>query len=75
MGNRFLESRAAQSLVTRLAPPFDCRIVEPSLGEVMRDRFRFGVRLTQRVGGAKVERLPADLEKALVGRRFHGSWW
>jgi hypothetical protein len=45
MGNRLLEGRAAQSLVSRLAPPFDCRIVEGGLGEMMGDRFGLGIRV------------------------------
>jgi hypothetical protein len=42
MGDRLLKGRAAQSLIARLAPPFDCKIVEAGLGEVMGDDFRRG---------------------------------
>ena len=68
MGDRLLEGRAAQRLVARLAPPFDRQIVEPGLGEMMRDRFGLGVRLAQRLGRAPMQRLPAALEQAVVGR-------
>ena len=44
MGDRLLEGRAAQRLVARSSPPFDCRIVEPGLGEMMGDRLELGVR-------------------------------
>ncbi len=67
MGNRLLESRAAQSLVASLAPPFDRDIVEPGLCEVMRDRFRLGLQIAQYLGRAAVERLSAALEQAVVG--------
>ena len=42
MGDRFLEGRAAQRLVARLAPPFDREIVEAGFGEMMRDRLGLG---------------------------------
>ena len=68
MGDRLLEGRAAQSLVARLAPPFDCKIVETSLGEMVRDGLRLGLGFDQRFGRAVVQRLTAALEQALVGR-------
>ena len=67
MGDRLLEGRAAQRLVARSSPPFDCPIVEPRLGEMMGDRLGLGVRLAQRLGRAAMERLAAALEQALVG--------
>jgi hypothetical protein len=42
MGDRFLEGRAAQRLVARLAPPFDGEVVEARFGEMMGDDFRLG---------------------------------
>jgi hypothetical protein len=42
MGDRFLKSGAAQSLVARSSPPFDREIVEAGFGEVMGDDFRLG---------------------------------
>ena len=68
MGDRFLEGRAAQGLVPRLAPPFDGEIVETGLGEMMGDRLGLGVRVAQRLGCAAVKRLAAALEQAFVGR-------
>jgi len=65
MGDRFLEGRAAERLVARLAPPFDREIVEAGLGEVMRDGLRLGRRAlglaAQDFGGAAVQRLAAAL--------------
>ena len=70
MGGGLLEGRAAQSVVARLAPPFDRGVVEPGLGEMMRDRFRLAGPLADRAefGGAPVQRLPAALQQALVRR-------
>ena len=72
MGDRFLERRAAQRLVARLAPPLDRQIVETRLGEMMGDCFGLGRSalwlITQDFGGAAVQRLPATLEQAVVGR-------
>ena len=45
MGNRLLERRTAQRLVSGLAPPFDGEIVEAGLGEMMGYRLGLGVRL------------------------------
>src|SRR5271167_5005243 len=67
MGNRFLESGAAESLIARLAPPFNRKIVEPGLGEMMGDDLGFGVSVAQGLGGAAVQRLAAAPEQALVG--------
>ena len=68
MGDRFLERRAAQRLVARLAPPFDREIVEAGFGEMMGDRLGLGVCVPQRLGRAAVKRLAAALEQAVVGR-------
>ena len=72
MGDRLLEGRAAQSLVARLAPPFDREIVEAGLSEMMGKRFRLGRRpfglVAQNFSSAAVQRLAAALEQALVGR-------
>ena len=68
MGDRLLEGRAAQRLVARSSPPFDCRIVEPGLGEMMGDRLELGVRAEQRLGGVAMQRLAPALHKTLVGR-------
>ena len=71
MGDRLLEGRAVQGLVARLAPPFDGEIVEPSLCEMMRDRFWLGRRafrvVAQKLSGPPVQRLPTALEKAVIG--------
>ena len=70
MGDRLLEGRAAQSLFTRLAPPFDREIVEAGLGEMVCDGFGFG-RLAfgfvpEDFARSAVKRLANALEKALV---------
>jgi hypothetical protein len=67
VGDRLLERRAAKGLVARLAPPFDREIIETGFGEMMGDRFGFGIRVAQRLGRAAMERLAAALEQALVG--------
>ena len=68
MGDRLLEGRAAQRLVASLAPPFDREIVETCLGEMMRDGLGLGGRVAQLLPGPAMQRLPAALEQALVGR-------
>ena len=71
MGDRFLESRAAQSLVAGFAPPFDREVAEASFGEMMGDDFRLGRSAlgfaAQDFGGAAMQRLAAALEQAVVG--------
>jgi hypothetical protein len=42
MGSGFLERGAAQGLVAGLAPPFDRRLVETGLGQMVGDEFRLG---------------------------------
>ena len=72
MGDRLLEGRAAQRLVARLAPPFDRKVVEPGLGEMMGDDFRLGRRalglVAQDFGGAAVQHLATALQQAVIGR-------
>ena len=68
MGDRLLEGRAPQGLVARLAPPFDGEIVEARLCEMARDRLRLPLGLNKRLRRAPVQRLPAALQEAVVGR-------
>ena len=72
MGDRLPEGRAAKGLIARLTPPFDRKVVEASLGEMMRDDFRLrcgALRPSdQDFGGAAMQRLAAALEQAVVGR-------
>ena len=67
MGDRFLERGAAKGLVARLAPPFDRKIIEACLGEMMGDRFRLGAGFPQGFCGAAVQRLAPAFEQALLG--------
>ena len=71
MRDRLLEGRAAKSLVTGLAPPLDCKVVETGLGEMVGNDFRLsrgGLGLiAQDFGSAAVQRLAAALEQAVVG--------
>jgi hypothetical protein len=39
MGDRLLEGRATQGLITRLAPPFDRKVVEARLSKMMSNDF------------------------------------
>ena len=57
---------SAQSLIARLAPPFDGLVVEAGCGEMMGDLFGLGVRFAQRLGCATMQRLPAALEQTVV---------
>ena len=72
MGDRLLECRAAQGLMTRLSPPFDREFVEAGLGEMMGDDFRLGRRglwlSDQNFCRAAVQRLAAALEQAVISR-------
>jgi hypothetical protein len=56
----------------RLAPPFDGEVVEARFGEMMRDDFclgRYALGLiAQEFRGTAMQRLPAALEQAVVGR-------
>ena len=72
MGNRLLKGGAAERLVARLAPPFDGQVVEPRLGEMMRDHLGLSDRsfriVAQKFRSAAVQRLTAAPEQAVVGR-------
>ena len=63
MGDRFLEGGSPERLVARLAPPFDCEVVEPGLGEMMGDRFGLGLKIAQDFGRATMQRLAAALSR------------
>ncbi len=71
MGDRFLERRAAQRLISRLDPPFNRKIIKAGLCEMSGDHLRFGRRalraVAQEFGGAPVERSAAALQEAVVG--------
>ena len=71
MRDRLLERRTVKRKVARLPPPFDGKIVEPSLCQMMRDDFGLGGRasriVTQNLSGAAVKRMPAAPEQAVVG--------
>ena len=54
MCDRFLEGRAAQRLIARLAPPFYGEVVEPGLGEMVGDGLGLGALVAQGVGRASV---------------------
>ena len=70
MRDGLLEGGSAKRLVAGLAPPFDRQIVEPSPGEVMGDRLRFGggmFRLfAQNFGSATMQNLPPALEQTVI---------
>ena len=60
-----------KGLVARLSPPFDREIVEAGFREMMGDGFGLGRARSldaQEFGRAAMQRLPAALEQALVGR-------
>jgi len=72
MGGGLLERRTAQGLVAGLAPPFDRRLVDPGLGQMMGDEFRLGRRdrgeiSAQDIGDLPVQDLPPALEQGFVG--------
>jgi hypothetical protein len=69
MRDRLLERAAPQRRVAGLAPPFDGELRLVGLGEMMRDQLRLRVgRGDERLRRAPMQRLPAVLEQALVGR-------
>src|SRR5258708_4846240 len=72
MGDRLLERRPAQRLIARLPPPFNRKIVEPSLCEMMRNDLWLSRRalwvVAQEFSGAAVQRLPPALKLTIVGR-------
>jgi hypothetical protein len=72
MGGCLLERRAAQGLVASLAPPFDRRLVETGLGQMMGDQFRLGRRdrrelAAQGIGDLPVQDLPPAPEQGFIG--------
>src|SRR3984957_11721753 len=70
MGDRFLKCRAAQRLVSRLAPPLYCEIIEAGFREMSGDHLGLSGRalgvVAQEFGGALVQGAPAALQKAFV---------
>jgi hypothetical protein len=67
MGDRLLESRAAERLVAGLAPPFDRRVGETGLCKVISERFRLAPRcvgetVAQNLGDAAVQHLTPALK-------------
>ena len=73
VGGGLLERRAAERLVAGPAPPFDRRLVEPGLGQMVRDEFRLGRRdrrelPSQGIGDLPVQDLPPAPEQGFVGR-------
>ena len=64
---------AAQGLVAGLPPPFDRRLVETGLSQMMSDEFRFGRRdrrelSAQGIGDLPVQNLPPAPEQGFVSR-------
>jgi hypothetical protein len=73
VGGCFLERGAAQGLGAGPAPPFDRRLVEPGLGQMMGDDFRLGrgdrrELAAQGIGDLPVQDLPPAPEQGFVGR-------
>ena len=68
MRHRLLEGRAAQSILARVAPPFDRQIFIPGRGAVMRDFLRVGLPRDQRRSRVSVKCLTAASQEALVRR-------
>ena len=73
MRDRLGERRAAQRLIAGLAPLFDRRFGQAGFGEMMRQHFRLRRRalrelISQRLGGATMQRLTAALQQILVSR-------
>ena len=67
MGDRLLEGGSPQSLIAGLAPPFDRKIVEASLGEMMGDGLGFGrCAFAQDFGCPGMQRLAAALDVSEV---------
>src|SRR5215471_1528458 len=76
MRNRLVVGGSVQRPVTRLDPPFDGRLAEPRLGEMMGDDLRLDLGhclelIAQGFGNASVQYLPAALEQVLVRRLLH----
>src|SRR5271166_6741100 len=72
MCGRFLKGGAAQRLVARLPPPFYGEIVQPGLGEMVRNDLGLSRCLlsiaAKEFACASVQRLAAALEQTAVGR-------
>jgi hypothetical protein len=73
MGDSFFEGGAPHGLVPSLAPPFDRGIVEPGLGEVMRQHLGLGCGdgpevIAQGLGHDPVQHLAPALQQILIGR-------
>ena len=68
MRNRLLERRTAQSVLSRVAPPFDCQIFDAGRSEMTSDRLRFRLSRDERRGRASVQRLTTASQEAVVGR-------
>jgi len=73
VGGGLLERRAAQGLIARLAPPFDRRLVETGLGQMVGNELRLGGGnrhkfSTQGIGDLPVQDLPPAPEQGFVGR-------
>ena len=73
MGGRLLEGGAAQGLVAGPTPPFDRRLAEPGLSQMMGDEFRLGrgdrrELSAQGIGDLPVQDLPPAPEQGFVGR-------
>ena len=76
MGNRLVIGRSIQRPVPRLEPPFDGRLAKSRLREMMSDELRLSLGycwkpISQGVGNAPMQHLPAALEQVLVGRVLH----
>ena len=68
MRDRLLKGRSAERLVAGLAPPFDRKIVEAGLREMMGDRFGFGRHaFAQDLGGPGLYCLAPAFEQAVIG--------
>jgi len=72
VGSCLLKCRAAQGLIAGLAPPFDRRLGEPGLGQMVGDEFRLGrgsrgELAAQGIGDLPVQHLPPALEQGFVG--------
>ena len=73
MRGGLLERGAAERLVAGFSPPFDRRLVEPGLRQMVGDEFRLGRRdrrelSAQGISDLPVQDLPPALEQGFVGR-------
>src|SRR5215472_3619794 len=60
MGGGLLEGGAAQGLFASLPPPFDRRLVETGLGQMMRDESRLGRGDRRELFAQDIGHLPVD---------------